>query len=130
MREYELGRLLLIADRARDAEPIFTRLASRYPASIRLRGTLGSVAARAGDKRTARAVLAWLESRPPVIPPGLPGYYRAAILANTGDIGGAMDFIEALPYGAHPQEFLEFHVDPLLAPLHQEARFRRFLVPR
>ena len=64
------------------------------------------------------------------MPAGMPGYYLAAIAAARGDISRALDLIEALPYGAHPNDFILFHVDPVLAPLRGEARFQRFLQPR
>jgi hypothetical protein len=91
---------------------------------------LGAVAAAAGDQRTAEEARRWLAARTRAIPPGLPRYYLAAIAANAGELSEALDLIEGLPYGSHPTEFIEFHVDPVLAPLRREVRFQRFLQPR
>jgi hypothetical protein len=127
---YALGMALFLEGKPAEAQLVFQELVSRDTGSMRLRGILGAVAARAGDLNTAEGTRRWLGSLNGPIPPGMPEYYLAAIAANGGDIAGALDLIEGLPYGSHPDDFTVFHVDPLLAPLRREPRFIRFLQPR
>jgi len=128
--QYSLGHLWLVADRPAAAETAFASLVRQYPKSVRMRGLLGAAAARAGDRPVAAAAERWIRDQPGVIPAGLPIYFLAAIAANRGDTAAALDLIEGLPYGSHPNEFIEFHMDPVLAPLREEPRFLRFLRPR
>jgi TolB-like protein len=127
---YAMGKALLAAGRFAEARPLFGSLADQNPESITLRGTVGAIAARLGDTTLVEQVRRSLGALRDVYPPGLPVYYLAAIAAAAGDTVGALDLIESLPYGMHPVEFNEFHVDPLLAPIRDTPRFRRFIAPR
>jgi hypothetical protein len=56
--------------------------------------------------------------------------YRAEIAAVMGDTARALDLIDALPQGAHPYDFLQFHLDPALERLRDTERFRRLLAAK
>lgn len=130
VQQYAMGRAFLAAGKFAEARPLYESLVRLDTISITLRGTLGVIAARMGDTQVAEETRRWLEARGAVSPPGLPRYYLAAIAAAEGNIDRALDLVENLPYGSHPVEYNEFHVDPLLAPLRNEARFQRFIRPR
>jgi hypothetical protein len=130
VNQYALARMLLVADSAAAAKAVFAGLVAADSANIRFQGFLGAAAARSGDSATAGAILAWLAQHQGTRPPGLTQYYVAAIETNRGNRSLALDLIEKLPYGSHPNDVMEFHVDPMLAPLRAEARFQRFIRPR
>lgn len=125
-----LGRSYLLAERSGEARREFAALAGTAPSSVDYRGLLGVAAARLGDRAAAEEALRILEAATGISPPGLPAYYRAAILAALNDLPAAMDLLEGLPGGSHPYHILDFHSDPILAPLRGSARFQRILVPR
>ncbi len=127
---YIVGSSLFLAGQYAEAQQVFEALASDHPAHIRIRGMLGAAAARTGDRKVREAARHWLGGLTNVVPPGLPPYQLAAIAAHAGETDVALDLVESLPYGAHPHSYVDFHVDPLLAPLRGNPRFERFLKPR
>lgn len=126
-----LARSLELLDRHPEAAALAAGLVAEDSASIDYRGTLGSIAARSGDAATARRIDRWLAARPPSHPVGLPTLYRARIATSLGEHERALALLEALPQGGHPMvEFLLFHSDPALLPLHDHPRFEAFVRPR
>jgi TolB-like protein len=112
------------------ARSMFDALVAFDTARVDYRGASGVVAARQGDTASVSATDAWLAARPVQFPPGLPMLYRAKVAAVRGDTARALELIAALPHGAHPLDFPQFHLDPAFRSLRANAVFRRMLVPR
>jgi hypothetical protein len=127
---YNFGQALVLLGEDRDARAVFEVLARERPASADARGILGFLAARMGDQAAAQRAVDWLGRAANPSSPGLTSYYLAAISAVRGDTATALDLIERLPGGSHPHNFLQFHIDPLLAGVRNTERFQRFLRPR
>lgn len=112
------------------ARSMLDALVASDSARVDYRGAAGVVAARQGDTTAVAATDAWLAARPVRFPPGLPVLYRAKIAAVRGETARALEHIAALPHGAHPLDFPQFHIDPAFRSLRSNAVFRRMLVPR
>jgi hypothetical protein len=112
------------------ARSMLDALIASDTARVDYRGAAGVVAARQGDTAAVSATDAWLAARPVQFPPGLPVLYRAKIAAVRGDTARALELIAALPHGAHPLDFPQFHIDPAFRGLRSNAVFRRLLVPK
>ncbi len=112
------------------AAALVRQLTQDEPASIEIRGRLGVLEARRGNLAAALAIDAWLARHPAVMPPGVPHLERARIAAVLGDTDRAMQFIETLPFRAHPVDVVFFHSDPAFASLRGDPRWTRFLKPR
>ena len=129
-QRFVLAQALVAARRLDDARTLLTALVALDTSMIEFRGALGVVAAQEGDRTAAREVDEWLAARRGGHPPGAPALFRAEIAAITGDTAAAMEIIESLPRGAHPYDWLQFHIDPAFAELRKSERFHRFLVPK
>jgi DNA-binding SARP family transcriptional activator/TolB-like protein len=123
-------RVLEWLGRGQEARSIADALAIRESTSIHARGSLGLVAANAGDADAALRADRWLEEQPPRFPKGLPILYRAQIAAALGDTARAGVMLRALPHAAHPLDVVHFHTDPSLARLRASETMRRWMVPR
>lgn len=98
--------------------------------TVELRGAIGALAAADGDNAAARRADVWLAAQPPRFPIGMPTLYRARLAALSGDSGRALDLLEALPHGAHPNDIALLHSDPALAALRNTPRFSHLVRPR
>jgi hypothetical protein len=127
---FVLARALEFTGALAAARDLLVGLVESDTASVDFRGMLGVVAARLGDRALVAGTDAWLVARTDVFPPGLPILYRAEIAAVMGDTTRALVLIEAFPQGAHPYDFLQFHLDPALERLRDTERYRRLLAAK
>ncbi|MGH7712474.1 MAG: hypothetical protein ACREOG_14385, partial [Gemmatimonadaceae bacterium] len=106
------------------------QLVQYAPANIEIRGRMGVLAARRGDRAAAMAVDGWLARLTGAMPPGLPHFERARIAAVLGEHDRAMELLETLPFGMHPVDVAFLHSDPAFRSLHSDERWIRMLKPR
>ena len=125
-----LAQSLAFLGRMDEAERELTALVTAHEGMLEFIGPLGVLAARQGDSTRMRAIDAQLTELRTVSPPGAPFLYRAEIAAIRGDSLKAMRLIEGMPNGAHPYDWLQFHIDPAFARLRASLRFQRFLLPK
>jgi DNA-binding SARP family transcriptional activator/TolB-like protein len=119
---YELGHWA----EARDA---FAVLAAERPGSIWVRGRLGTLAARRGDRAGADAADDWLRDLDEPYLMGQHTLWRARIAAVSGDHERAVNLLrqaiaEGVQHGTH------FHTDVDLAALRDRPDYRELLRPR
>jgi DNA-binding SARP family transcriptional activator/TolB-like protein len=124
------ARALEFLGRHAESLAILETLARSVSENVDVRGSLGVLAARMGDRTRARDTETWLRTRPPAFPIGLPLLYRAQIAAVLGDTTRALSMLRQLPHEAHPLDILHFHADPALKSLRATATMQRWLVPR
>ncbi|GLC28391.1 BTAD domain-containing putative transcriptional regulator [Roseisolibacter agri] len=133
-----------------EARTLATRMLARVPAAspsaLAAWGVAGVAAARLGDAAGATRADSVLARAPLPFALGRDALWRARIAVARGDRVTALRHLEAalasgMPvmqgHPGHRDDAREFdygealpHADPLLAPLHADAAFRRLLEPR
>jgi tetratricopeptide (TPR) repeat protein len=111
------------------AEILLRELAEEFPAGLGVRGALGTLAARRGDRAEATMIDAWLAAldRPHLY--GQNTWWRARIASLLGDHEAAVEllhqaFREGLPVWQH------LHIEPDFLPLRSDPAFGDLMRPR
>ncbi|HET7458151.1 MAG TPA: BTAD domain-containing putative transcriptional regulator [Gemmatimonadaceae bacterium] len=138
--------VLAEAEHGDEARFLFRALQERVPTQLAVRGSLGLLAARLGERGEAERIASQLaaDARPFLM--GRNTIWRARIAVALGDREQAVAllrqaFAEGYPIFqgySSPQSYGEFfdplevsvHADPALLPLHGYPPFERFLEPR
>jgi tetratricopeptide (TPR) repeat protein len=121
-----LGEALYLAGELDEAESVLTALATGQADDVALQGRLGTLAARQGDRAGAERISAWLAAleRPYLL--GAHTLWRARISALLGDADRATDLVRDA-YAQGRSDWIALHVDPDLASLRGNRRFRSIL---
>lgn len=126
---YELALARYGAERWEDAASLFRELDAEHPEHLAVRGFLGALAARRGDRTEALAISADLEARAVPLQFGGDSYRKARIAALLGDRENAV----ALLRDAVAQGFafgIWMHRDADLEPLRGYPPFEEFMRPK
>ncbi|HET6342650.1 MAG TPA: protein kinase [Gemmatimonadota bacterium] len=133
----ELARALYHAGRGEEARAAFEESAATEPQDVRVRGALGALAARRGDRRRAERIDAWLASLWKASSPSEHRasltYERARIASLLGQRERAVELLrqaieEGYPFIPHDRSVS--YEDPDLDPLRGDPEFQRLIRPK
>jgi tetratricopeptide (TPR) repeat protein len=111
------------------AEVLLRALADEFPAALSVRGALGTLAARRGDRAEAMLIDSWLASLERPYLYGNNTYWRARIASLLGDNVTAVELLhQAFREGYH--RWWELHMEPDLVPLRGDPAFRELMRTR
>ena len=120
---------LYLAERWEEAEAVFREVAAVAPRDVTVRGFLGLLAARRGDREEALRISEQLDGMADPYDFGREEYLQACIAAQLGDLDRAMVLLrEAYARGRPFAIFL--HRDMDLEPLRDHPPFQEFLAPQ
>jgi tetratricopeptide (TPR) repeat protein/TolB-like protein len=125
---WNLGRALLALERLDEARSL-EELAADDPDDLEGQLYLGVLRAKLGDRTGAERVAQRLAEWNQPLLKGEHTYYRAAILANLGELDAAVHLLEEVVAGGYSNTMF-MHRNPLLRPLWGHPSFRDFLNPR
>jgi tetratricopeptide (TPR) repeat protein len=126
---YYLAGALYLAERWEEAQKIFEALLSEKPDNIDYKGSLGTIAARLGDREKALQISGELKALTKPYLFGGHTYWRACIASLLGEKEQAVallreSFAQGREYGVY------LHRDMDLQPLRDYPPFQEFLKPK
>ena len=124
-----LARLLYLADREREAEPLFARLSAERPDSVEYLGYLGAIAARRLDRRRANELAERLQDWDGPETFGAQTYWRAAIATLLGERNLAVALLRDA-FGQGYDRGLRIHASPELEALRDFPPFVALVAPQ
>ncbi|MCX6835996.1 MAG: protein kinase [candidate division Zixibacteria bacterium] len=123
------GDALYSARRWVDSKRVFEKLAAEEPDNVDYRAYLGWIAARLGDKETARQVSDWLRDLNRPYLNGVNTYYRTCISCLLGEKEEAMRLLQESIRQGYGQ-YDAFHSDPDLELLWDYPPFIELMKPK
>ncbi len=128
---YQVGLAVALyqAERWDEAEALFREAATEAPKDVTVKGYLGLLAARRGDREEALAISDRLDGMADPYDFGREEYLQACIAAQLGDLDRAMVLLREAHARGRP--FVIFlHRDMDLEPLRDHPPFQEFLAPQ
>jgi tetratricopeptide (TPR) repeat protein len=135
-RDYkgEVARALYWSERWDEARALRESLVVRDSGDVLSRAALGAIAAREGDRQTAKSIEAWLASPSGSGQHDENPYFRACIMALLGDRDRALGLLqqalrEGMPF-VTVDHYNWLEVDPNLDSLRDDPAFKELIRPK